>query len=322
MELTHKDRPFVWGKEQEAAFIEVKKRLTNTPVLHLPKVEGRFISYSDTSKEGTGSFLWQIQEDKLKLLGYASKTLPEACTRYSATELEMTGLLVNMNLWKNLLKHREFDMAVDHIAVTQILKAKTEPATTKIIRLLNRLAAYSFNLYYVKGRDMIMVDYLSCHQTKDSDTSELIPISFCPMTRYYRCLEENAYCIGTRASAKAAGDQTIRQVHGADKPLDPNLKSEHQSRSTRATGTQNQSQQQSCPSKLPSPTVQPGPPPVSSMHHCGASPKGFSTALQPRRVLAPPYVQPASPSPFSRGFTPQPPIEREGRMWMMKRSNA
>ena len=36
------------------------------------------------------------------------------------TELEMTGLLVNMNLWKSLLKHREFDAAVDHVAVAQI----------------------------------------------------------------------------------------------------------------------------------------------------------------------------------------------------------
>ena len=96
VELTRKERPFVWGKEK--AFIEVKKRLTNLPVLHLPKADGRFTLYSDTSKEGTGSSLWQIQEGKPKLLGYASKTLPEACTRYSATELEMTGLLVNMNL--------------------------------------------------------------------------------------------------------------------------------------------------------------------------------------------------------------------------------
>ena len=87
---------------------------------------------------------------KPKLLGYGSKTLPEACTRYSATELEMTGLLVNMNL----LKHREFDATVDHVAVTQILKVKTEPATTRIMRLLDRLAAYTFNLYYVKGRDI------------------------------------------------------------------------------------------------------------------------------------------------------------------------
>ena len=105
VELTRKQRPFLWGKEQETAFIEVKKRLTNLPVLHLPKADGRFILYSDTSKEGTGSSLWQIQEGKPKLLGYASKTLPEACMRYSTTELEMTGLLVNMNLWKNLLKH-------------------------------------------------------------------------------------------------------------------------------------------------------------------------------------------------------------------------
>ena len=79
----------------------------------------------------------------------------------------MTGLLINMNLWKNLLKHREFDAAVDHAAVAQIMKAKTEPATTRIMRLLDRLPAYSFKLCYVKGRDMILSDYLSRHRQKD-----------------------------------------------------------------------------------------------------------------------------------------------------------
>ena len=164
VELTRKGRPFIWSDAEEKAFREVKLRLTNPPVLHLPKAEGRFILYSDTSIEGTGSSLWQIQEGKPRLIGYASKTLPEACSRYSVTELEMTGSLVNMNLWKNLLKHREFDAAVDHVAVTQIMKAKTEPATTRIMRLLDRLSAYSFNLYYVKGRDMILSDYLSRHR--------------------------------------------------------------------------------------------------------------------------------------------------------------
>ena len=66
----------------------------------------------------------------------------------------MTGLLVNMGLWKNKLHHREFDAAVDHVAVTQILKAKTEPATNRIMRLLDRLSAYSFNPYYVKDKDI------------------------------------------------------------------------------------------------------------------------------------------------------------------------
>ena len=137
VKLKRKGRPFIWGEAQEKAFKEVKLRVMNPPVFHLPKAEGRFILYSDTSIEGTGSSLWQIQEGKPRLIGYGSKTLPEACSRYSVTELEMTGLLVNMNLCKNLLKHREFDAAVDHVAVAQIMKAKTEPATTRIMRLLD-----------------------------------------------------------------------------------------------------------------------------------------------------------------------------------------
>ena len=67
--------------------------------------------------------------------------------------------------------------------------------------------------------------------------SELIPISFCPLTSYYKSLKENAYCIGTRPSAKAAGE-VAPKVHGADKPLDPNLKPEHQGRRANTTGSQ------------------------------------------------------------------------------------
>ena len=58
VELTRKGRPFVWGLEQEKAFKDIKSKLTSAPVLHLPKAEGRFILYSDTSVEGTGSSLF------------------------------------------------------------------------------------------------------------------------------------------------------------------------------------------------------------------------------------------------------------------------
>ena len=234
VELTRKDRPFIWGDAQEKAFREVKLRLTNPPVLHIPKAEERFILYSDTSIEGTGSSLWQIQEGKPRLIGYASKILPEACSRYNVTELEMTGLLVNMNLWKNLLKHREFDAAVGHVAVAQIMKAKTGPATTRIMRLLDRLSAYSFNLYYAKGRDMISSDYLSRHRQKDLDPSELIPISFCCLRVYRNVINnrigEDIFCTKMRSSAKTSGEE-VCEVHGANKPLDPNYKPEHQLKS-------------------------------------------------------------------------------------------
>ena len=299
------------GKGTGTAFIEVKKRLTNPPVLHLPKADGRFILYSDTSKEGMGSSLWQIQESKPKLLGYASKTLPEACMRYSATELEMTGLLVNMNLWKNLLKHCEFDAAVDHVAVTQILKAKTKPATTRIMRLLDRLAAYSFNLYYVKGRDMIMADYLSRHRTKDSDTSELIPISFCPLTSYYKSLE-NAYCIGTRASAKAAGE-VAPKVHGTDKPLNPNLKPERQGGRTNTTGSQYKIPLRAVQNASSTPTPKTSNTSITSTIQGSADRKDAPGAISSRKVWAPSLAQPSVSAPsghIDKGFQPRPPMER------------
>ena len=76
-------------------------------------------------------------------------------------------------------------------------------------------------------------------------------------------------------SAKVAGE-VAPKVHGADNPLDPNLKPEHQGRSTRATETQNRISHKSSPSELPSPTVKPSPTSVSSEHHGGARPKDSS----------------------------------------------
>ena len=77
------------------------------------------------------------------------------------TELEMTGLAINIHLWKHLLLTVEFDCAVDHRALPYIMESKNLPATGRIIRLLEHLAGYSFNLHYVKGKDMILCDYLS-----------------------------------------------------------------------------------------------------------------------------------------------------------------
>ena len=107
------------------------------------------------------------------------------------------------------------------MAVTQILKAKTEPASNRIMRLLDCLSAYSFKLYYLKGKDMILADYLSRHHNEDEDPSDLIPISFC------RLRDVEHFCVGTRASLRARGEM-VPEVHGVEKELDPHMKPEQQ----------------------------------------------------------------------------------------------
>ena len=65
-DLTRKGRQFLWEKEQQQAFDEIKRRLQRPPVLHLPDKHGRFQLYSDTSKFATGSSLYQIQNGQPK----------------------------------------------------------------------------------------------------------------------------------------------------------------------------------------------------------------------------------------------------------------
>ena len=76
--LTRKGRPFLWRKEQQDSFEEIKYRLIKPPALHMPNTTGRFHLYSDTSEFATGSALYHIQNGKPKLIMYTGKRLPEA----------------------------------------------------------------------------------------------------------------------------------------------------------------------------------------------------------------------------------------------------
>ena len=81
-DLTKKGRPFIWQEEQQQAFDAIKEKMVNPPVLHLPKPGGRFILYCDSSRTHTGNSLWQVQEGKPRLKGYASKSLPAPAQNY------------------------------------------------------------------------------------------------------------------------------------------------------------------------------------------------------------------------------------------------
>ena len=175
----------------------------------------------------TGSALWQIQEGVPRLIGYASKTLPSACRNYSVTELEMTGMLINLHTWRGFTDKAEIDVAVDHKAVVQIMKAKHPPVTTRVETLLEKMLAAPFNLYYVNGKDLILADFLSRIHSDRSDPNEVIPISFVDMAARHKHLALTFNGRVTRSSTKKAGLE-MPPIHRSDKTLDPHRKPEHQ----------------------------------------------------------------------------------------------
>ena len=205
-ELTKKGRPFIWGDKQQKAFNKIKSRLLKPPVMSMPDKRGRFLLYWDTSKYATGSALYQVQNGKRKGIAYASKRMPKAERNYSITELEMCGLAINIASFAHLLKRVDFDAVVDHLTIIQIMKSKMEPATNRIKRLLEVLGSYSLNLYYTKGKDMILSDFLSRQIEDDSNPHEIIPISFNIreiLQESYHSMVTDTYKVQTRAQAKA-----------------------------------------------------------------------------------------------------------------------
>ena len=227
-DLTRKGRPFVWGKEQQDSFEEIKHRLIKPPDLHMPNITDRFHLYSGFSKFATGSALYEIQNGKPKLITYASKRLPEAARNYSITKLELCGLAINIASFPHLLKRVDFDAIIDHLSLSHIIKSKGEPATVRIKRLLELNSSYTFNLNYIKGMDMVLSDFLSRQNTDDSNPHEITPISF----NMHKVLQENYYKIDSyfaesRTQAKTSGVK-LPEVHGMRKNLDPNIKPEKQ----------------------------------------------------------------------------------------------
>ena len=107
-------------------------------------------------------------------------------------ESELCSLTINIASFSHLLKRVDFDAIVDHLALTHIIKSKVEPTTTRIKRLLELISSYSFHLYHIKGKDMILSDFLSRQRNDDSNPHEIIPISF----NMHNILHERYYNMG------------------------------------------------------------------------------------------------------------------------------
>ena len=158
--------------------------------------------------------------------------MPEAAKNYSITELETCGLAMNIATFSHLLKKVDFDAIVDHLAITHIMRSKAEPATTRIKRLLELLSPYSFNLYYIKGKDMVLSNFLSRQKSDDSNPHELIPISFLLRDQvsdyFYRIDNEinlprkDKYLVQTRSQVRSIGIR-LPKIHGANKGLDSHV---------------------------------------------------------------------------------------------------
>ena len=177
--LTKKGVPFHWGDMQQKAFDQIKKDLTEAPVLAMPNTTGHMVLVSDTSKIACGSALYQEQKGRYRLIGYFSKKLPPPAQRYSISELELTGIYANVTAFKHLLRNANFTLYCDHSALVHIMNGKREPPTLRLKKLIENLSDYKFEIKFLRGKDMYISDFLSRHPDEEESCNDpIIPVAF------------------------------------------------------------------------------------------------------------------------------------------------
>nr|GFC39061.1 putative reverse transcriptase domain-containing protein [Tanacetum cinerariifolium] len=83
--LTQKNKPFIWGNDEEEAFQTLKRQLCSAPILSLPEGSEDFVVYCDASLRGFGAVLMHRE----KVIAYASRQLRKNEENYTTHDLEL-----------------------------------------------------------------------------------------------------------------------------------------------------------------------------------------------------------------------------------------
>jgi len=108
-----KDRKWEWTEKQEEAFEELKKRLTQEPVLAAPDLNKKMRMEVDASDYATGGVLSMEGKDgKWRPVTFLSKSLNETERNYEIHDKEMLVIIRGLESWRHLLEGAQFKFEI------------------------------------------------------------------------------------------------------------------------------------------------------------------------------------------------------------------
>ena len=147
--LLKKNVKFKWGKEQQKAFEVIRELLNSEQCLRHPDFSRKFILFVDASDYAIGAVLVQEHQGKYYFIRFASKTLNDAQTRYSATERECLAVVYFVDYFRFYLFGNYFEIITDHGALRYLMKNKSLNA--RLSNWATKLSPYYFGIKYIQG---------------------------------------------------------------------------------------------------------------------------------------------------------------------------
>ena len=176
-QLTHQDTKWVWEKQHDDAFEEIKKILATRPTLAYFDPRKKTTLTVDASPTGLGGILSQ-QDDRgeVHVVAYASKALSDVETRYSQTEREALAVIWACEHYHLYLYGQPVTVLTDHLPLLGMINKPGAKLSARVERWVLRLQPYDVTLKYQKGADN-PADYMSRHQDKSATSTRATKVA-------------------------------------------------------------------------------------------------------------------------------------------------
>ncbi|WVZ75902.1 hypothetical protein U9M48_023921 [Paspalum notatum var. saurae] len=149
------DAAFKWTADRQAAFDELKRRLTTAPVLTLPDQQKKFTVYCDASRDGLGCVLMQ----EGKVVAYGSRQLRKHEVNYPTHDLELAAVVYALKIWRHYLFGQRCEIYTDHKSLKYIFTQNELNMRQR--RWLELIKDYDLEIHYHPGKANVVADALS-----------------------------------------------------------------------------------------------------------------------------------------------------------------
>src|SRR3954469_17860946 len=158
-QLTHKDTPYTWTTQTQAAFDTLRTVLTCTPILCIPDPALPFVITTDASGFAISTVLQQDQGHRLQPVMFTSwKMNPMECN-YLAYEQELLAVIHAFQKWQVYLQGHPFTLYTDH-ATLHHFQSQTlltgHPARWSLF-----LQGFEYQTLHLEGRKNVVADAIS-----------------------------------------------------------------------------------------------------------------------------------------------------------------
>jgi hypothetical protein len=151
-----------WTAAMEAAFKEARTALADSSLLDHPAANPELSLATDASASHVGGILQQRQlGGNWTPLGFYSKKLTAAETRYSTFDRELLGVYSAILHFRHFLEGRQFAVWADHKPLVGALSRLSDPRSDRQRRQLSFVAEFTTDVRYITGNSNSVADTLS-----------------------------------------------------------------------------------------------------------------------------------------------------------------